>query len=262
MDFPGGVSIGSTSNLVQNVTFYGCRFSSNAVDMWDVVNFGDNITFNYDTFQPSAVTAPPTAYNKGYQYGIEERTSWYFPNNGGMTVDHSDFWGWGNAIEFHTSTQTKPLIVRNTYFHDARADGGIDHTDAILSNDGGPTYMVFDHNRIVSTGNTNGLALQYAGSAYNHVTVTNNYFSGFGYTVNIGGSGHLSNSTITGNTFGTDIQPGIGPLYGWGGTADTWRNNKYAYTPGTTWAPSSINGKYWWPDDGSSYTGHTTDYTG
>ncbi|HEX3081827.1 MAG TPA: hypothetical protein VHQ86_01095 [Candidatus Saccharimonadia bacterium] len=223
--FAGGAYIPAG---VTNVTFFGCRFTSNAVADANVTVAGDNITFNYSTFEPSQVSAPPTAYNKGYQYAINQTA------NSKITVDHSNLWGWGNGIQFYWSSQAKPLTVKNSWFHDARDDGGdIDHTDAILANDGGLSYMVFDHNTIASVGNTNGLALQYDGHSYDHVTVTNNYFSGFGFTMNIGGGGHLSSSVVTDNTWGTDFQQGYGPLYGWGGSGNTWRRNKVHFVTGS-----------------------------
>lgn len=250
-DFPSGVGVGSAGSPVTNVTFRGCRFRSNAVDDANVAVYGDDITFDYSTFEPSAVNAPPTPYAKGYQYGIDVRTA------GKVTVDHSNFWGWGNGIQFGSSTQAKPFVVKNSWFHDAREDGGVDHTDAILENYGGQSYMLFDHNTIVSAGNTNGLALQ--GDSYANVTVTNNYFSGFGYTVAVGTKSGNTNVVFTDNTFGTDIEPGYGPLYGWqSGTGNTWRRNKWRVTPGGYSTQTSDDGKYWWPDgtlSGTDYAG-------
>jgi len=259
-NFTNGLGVGSSGSPVSNVTFYGCRFASNAVVDANVAVYGDNVTFDYATFEPSADSAPPVTYNQGYQYGIDQRSS------GKLTIDHSDFWGWGNGIQFGSSSQTKPLTIRNTWFHDARADGGgVDHTDAILSNNGGKSYMVFDHNTIASVGNTQGLALQTepGDAPYDHVTITNNYFSGFGYTVAIGEDRvGDTNITFTGNTFGTDFKPVFGVLY----DADTWssakgnlwRNNKWHVVPGSYYTPTSDDGKYWLPSGSKS----TTDYSG
>lgn len=238
-NFPSGLYIPAG---VSNVTFYGCRFASNALGDANVAIYGDNITFDYCTFEPSAKSTPPVAYNQGYQYAIDQRS------NSKVTIDHSDFWGWGNAIQFSFSSQAKPFTVQNSWFHDARGDGGIDHTDAILENYGGPSYMVFNHNTIVSVGNTNGLALQ--GDAYSNVTVTNNYFSGFGYTVCLGRYGQNSNVIFTDNTFGTDIKPIYGPLYpGWDdGNGNLWRRNKWHVTPGGYSTQTADDGKYWTPN--------------
>jgi len=250
MEFPDGAYMPGISN----VTFIGCRFTSNEVVDATVVIFGDNITFQYSSFEP--VGAPGAArtvnYRDGYQYAIDQRGS------GNFTVEHSDFWGWGNAIQFGASTQANPVIVKDSWFHHPRTDGGVDHTDAILESYGGPSYMIFDHNTIVGVGNTNGLALQ--GKDYSNVTITRNYFSGFGYTVNAGGNGSGNrNVRFVGNTFGTDLRPVYGPLYGWrDGSGNLWRQNKWRTAPGGYSSRSEDNGKYWWPD-GSL---HTTDYTG
>jgi hypothetical protein len=269
-NYTSGLRIGNDTYHPTNVTFYGCRFASNSLDDGNVRLYGDVVTFDYSTFEPSNDTdaKPPTPYNQGYQYGIDQRY------DGRLVVDHSDFWGWGNGIQIGYSSQAKPLTVKNSWFHDGRDDGGIDHTDGILENYGGNNYkyMTFDHNTIVSIGNTNGLALQNGNNGgYDHLTVTNNYFSGFGFTVNIGGSGSLSNSVFTGNTYGTDIKPTYGPLYGWNssGTNNLWRNNKW-HVPSGGWGNPAHDGWYWLPDgsDASNY-GYDdsmfvsqTDYTG
>lgn len=242
-NFPSGLSVPTGVN---NVTFVGCRFASNALVDANVSVYGDNIKFDYSTFEPSVVAAPPATYNQGYQYGIDQRGA-----QGQITIDHSDFWGWGNAIQFGGSSQAKPFVVRNSWFHDARDDGGIDHTDAILENYGGPSYMVFDHNTIVSVGNTNGLALQNGDkTGYKNVIVTNNYFSGLGYTINMCGYFQgCSNITFTDNVFGTDIKPVWGPLYGWeDGAGNLWRRNKWRVAPNGYYQNSADDGKYWWPD--------------
>ena len=195
-NFPRGLHIPAG---VSNVTFYGRRFASNEVVDANVAVYGDNITFDYSTFEPSAVSSPPVPYEKGYQYGIDQRAAVK------VTVNHSDFWGCANCIQFSHSSQTKPFVVKNTWIHDLRYGGGVDHHDGILENYGGQSYMVFDHNRIASDGNTNAIALQ-GTRGYNNVTVTNNYFSGFGYTVNIGGAGTNNRNVIfTDNTFGNPL---------------------------------------------------------
>lgn len=260
--FPGGFAIGNVSTHPANITFYGCRFAANTVDDANVANYGDGITFEYCTFEPSADAAPPTPYDDGYQYGIDVRF------NGAMTVDHCDLWGWGNGIQFGSSTQAKPLIVRDSWFHDARADGGgIDHTDAILCNNGGPSYMVFDHNTIASVGNTQGLALQTEASddPYHHVEITGNYFSGFGYTVAIGEDRTGDHDiTFTDNTYGTDFEPVFGELYdadSWDSATNgnLWRRNRWKVVPSAwNYTPETDDGKFWWPDG----TKRDTDYAG
>ncbi|NUP53862.1 MAG: hypothetical protein HOW97_42065 [Catenulispora sp.] len=243
MYFPGETFVGNWDGGLQNVTFIGCLFAGDKVDDATVAVYSDNVTFDYSTFAPLNVKTPPVAHNASSQYAIDQRRA------GRLTVDHSDLWGFANGIEMGWSTSAKPFTVRNSWFHDARADGGTDHTDAILSSDGGPAFMVIDHNTIASIGNTNGLAFQHSDAYYTDITVTNNYFTGFGYTVNIGGDGKGNQRiTFTGNTFGTDLKPVFGPLYGWGGTATVWRANKWHVAPGGYDKNSADDGKYWWPD--------------
>ena len=258
MYFPNGLAVGNASSAPSNVSFVGCLFASNATVDANVAVYGKNINFSYSTFAPlpNKASAPPLSYANGYQYGIDQR------NNAGLSVDHSDFWGWGNAIQIGSSSQANPVTVTNSYFHDARNDGGIDHTDAILENYGGAGfgYMSFSGNTIVSAGNTNGLALQDgSGAGYDHLTVTNNYFSGFGYTVNIGGHGTITNSSFTGNTFSNAVKAYYGPLYDYHqGVNTVWRNNRFETVAGGA-TPFPATGMYWWPTDSN---GHSTDYTG
>ena len=68
IDF-GSMSIGSVSSPVSNVTFHGCRFKSIEVNGALVTLYGDNITFDYSSFEPG-VAAPPTPFNQSYQYGL------------------------------------------------------------------------------------------------------------------------------------------------------------------------------------------------
>jgi hypothetical protein len=273
-DFPNGLAIGSAQSHPTNVTFIGCRFASNATDDADVADYGSNIVFAYSTFEPSTVAAgpgpaspaaAPIANSQGYQYGIDQRYT------GALTVENGDFWGFAQAIEFGFSSRSQPLTVSDSWIHNPRADGGTDHTDGILDSYGGVGYMVFNHNSIIGDGNTNGLALQ-GNSPYNHVTITNNYFSGYGYTVNSGQNTLSSDMVFTGNVWGADIKPNFGPLYG-GAMYDTpglggaWSNNKIEVPAGTTWMAAGNNDLYWWPGDGlpsnaNQIIGHHQDFPG
>jgi hypothetical protein len=272
-DFPDGLTIGSSTSHPTNVTFIGDRFGSNAIVSANVFDYGSNVTFNYDTFEPNTVapsteltspTASAIGYTQGYQYGIDQ------VYDGALTVDHSDIWGFGNAIQIGYSSQSEPVNVSNTWIHNPRNPGGVDHTDGILENYGHLSYMVFNHDTIVGDGNTNALALQ--GPDYSHITITNNYFAGYGYMVNSGGNSDSTDMTFTGNTWGTDIKPAYGPLYGAAmyttpGLGGVWKDNKIAVVSGTTWMAGGNNGLYWWPTDGnpsrpSQIVGHTTDYPG
>lgn len=245
-----GCDVGNSSASVQNVTFNGCRFYGPSVGNALVLLYGDNITFNYCSFEPG-VAAPPVPYNQSYQYGIA--------GNGGynthiqqLTVSHCDFWGFGNAIDTKGSTQAKPHLFEHNWIHDASDDNnGTYHTDGIgdESGSGLGSYVTISHNTIMSVGNTNGIAYQQG--TYDHFTVTNNLLGGFGYTVAIWAN---TSTVFTGNVFDASTIPAnFGPLYPqtfWTGGTSLWRNNTWQST-------DSNNGKYWTPSGPS-----TTDYTG
>jgi hypothetical protein len=272
-NFPNGVTIGSATSHPINVTFIGCKFSSNAVVNADVATYGKGSTFLYDTFQPSTVRldsepaspyAKSSVYNHGYQYGIDQRY------DGSLTVDHSDFWGFAEAIQFKYSNRSSPLTVKNSWIHNPRSPGRVDHTDGILNSYGRQSYIIFNHNTIIGNGNTNALALQ--GPGYSHVMITNNYLSGYGYMVNTGGYSFSTWITFTGNVWGTDIEPIFGPLYNdamymTSGLKNVWRNNTIYVSPSTAWMARGNNDLYWWPTDRNPLNktrivGHKKDYAG
>jgi len=276
-NFTQGVAIGSARSHPVNVTFIGCRFASNAVVNANVADYGSHIVFSYDTFEPSTVAAgpgpsspyaAPIQQNRGYQYGIDQRYQ------GSLTVDHANFWGFAQAIEFGFSSQARPVVVSNSWIHNPRSPNGgsgLDHTDGILENYGGVSYMVFHHNSIVGNGNTNALALQ-GSTPYRHVTITNNYFSGYGYMVNSGSNLKSPGMVFTGNVWGTDFRPVWGPLYGGAmyttrGLGGRWARNRIRVRSGTKWMSKRNNGLYWWPIDGDpsnsrQVIGHKHDWPG
>jgi hypothetical protein len=271
-DFAGGTNVGSTLTAVSNVSFIGCDFhggggtSPNGL----IVNalillFGSNISFDYISIHPD-VAAPPVSSTLSYQYGMN--ADGYNAHVTGLSVKHADIWGFGNALDVTGATQAGPHVYEDNYIHDACfnndtcpqvAGSGVYHTDGIgdLNPGDHDSYVTIHHNVIATAGNTNGLAYQYG--PYDHFTVTNNYFSGFGYTINIGGAGNsVTNTVFTDNVFGTDFKPVFGPLYGWqDNTGNLWRRNKWHIAPGTTWSPASNDGKFWTPNGISS-----TDYSG
>ncbi|GAM18832.1 hypothetical protein SAMD00019534_020070 [Acytostelium subglobosum LB1] len=275
-NYINGLYIGSSSQTVTNITFIGCRFASNAVDDANVAVYGSAITFNYCTFEPKTTVEPtwsnPTARIKrtlSYQYGIDQRAA------GPLTVDHCDMWGFANGIQIGYSDLAGPLTIRHSWFHNLRQDGGgVDHTDALLENYGGLSHMVIDHNTITGVGNTNGLGLQ-GDDAYQYISITNNYFSGYAYMLNLGGHTLSSNMVFTGNVWGAEIKPGWGPVYdsvafevpNISTLNNQWQNNTIrvgAATP-STWMATGNNGLYWWPTDINPSTkyviiGHATDY--
>jgi hypothetical protein len=273
-NFTNGMAIGSAHSHPVNVTFIGCRFASNAVVNADVADYGSHVVFSYSTFEPSTVVAGPGPsspyanpidYHRGYQYGIDQRYA------GSLTIDHGNFWGFAEAVEFGFSSQARPVVISNTWIHNPRAPGSVDHTDGILENYGGVSYMVFHHNSIVGNGNTNALALQ-GNSPYRHVTITGNYFSGYGYMVNAGQNMRSPGMVFTGNVWGTDFRPVWGPLYGGSmfttrGLGGRWARNTIRVRAGTKWMSTRNNGLYWWPIDGDPSSsrqviGHKRDWPG
>lgn len=251
VNFPGGAWAGSSSTPVINVTFYGCLFKSAGSILLGL--FGDNIAVDYSSFEPNAA-APPTTFAQSYQYGIEADGS-YYTHVGKLTVSHSDFWGFGNAIDVTGSTQAAPHVFKDNWIHDASADGGSYHTDGIgtLSGSGVGSYVVIDHNTIESAGNTNGLAFQQG--TYDHFTIKNNLFGGFGYTIALWAP--ATYTTFTDNTFSTFLKPTFGPLYSTTfatSTGSTWRRNKWLVPAGAAWGNPAHSGWYWLPTGGANTT--------
>jgi hypothetical protein len=261
------------------------------VEYYNVLVSGSNISFSYDSFTPLAsfYTSPPGLVwpsagagqntttqvtnvnaidgNSGYEFAIDIGDS-----AGPITIDHSDFWGFGNAIVFNGAS-TAQMNITNNWIHDAANAGPQGyHTDGpgYLNGGAGPSNILIQGNTIASLGNTNGIAFQAATSGYSNIQIIGNYFSGFGYTVAAGAPGntHFANSSITSNVWGTDIEPAWNPLYGnsWTGTNSTWACNKLAFASGTKWTdgdgwtpPSSIDGEFWVP---TSAIASTTDWGG
>jgi hypothetical protein len=274
-NFSAGADVGNATDHPVNVRFIGCRFASNNVNDANVADYGSNITFSYSTFEPSTVPASseptnpnavPISAANSYEYGIDLR------DNGALTIDHSDFWGFSDAVQFGYSSAASPVIISNSWIHNPSLDPtGAAHVDGILNSYGGISYMTFEHNTITGNGNTQALALQ--GSVkYDHVTITNNYFSGFGYTVCVGGHTLSTNVVFTGNVWGTDIKPAYGPLYSSAmfttpDLGNDWHGNRIHVITGTSWMATTNNGLYWWPGDGDpassqQVVGHRSDYSG
>lgn len=251
IDF-GAMSVGTSSSPVTGVTFHACRFKAVAVGNALVKLFGTNITFDYVSLEPG-VSAPPTAYSQSYQYGLAANGA-YGSYIHGLTVTHSDIWGFGNAIDVDGSTQTNPQVFRDNWIHDAAADGGSYHTDGIGDERGSAansSYVVIDHNTIEGAGNTNGIAFQ-AGT-YSNFTITNNLLGGFGYTVVLWAP--APNTVFTNNTFSTLLKPVFGPLYAqsfWTSTGSLWQGNRWLVPSGAAWGNVAHSGWYWLPNASSS----------
>ena len=244
-----------------DVTFYGDDFQHTAPENANVSGgSGDNnVTFDYDTFRPSAVSSPPVSCSESYQYGIY--------NEGGAmegyTVEHSDFWGFGNAIDTAGSTQATPQIFQYNWIHDSSTGGGCGyHNDGIgMLNPNTESYATVDHNTIEFLGNTNLIAWQ--NGTYSHIQNTNNLLSGDN-VMYAGGRCTSSctppnNITTTGNTLNTYLAfspPGGGaPLDTatniWSGTGDVWNHNYWAVPPGAAWGTPAYNGYFWVPTSNS-----------
>lgn len=278
-DFPDGLSVGNSDRSLTSVTFIGCRFADSSIDWADVKVYGNNIAFVYDTFEPKSAPSAsepirPTAAlanSAGIARGIQQMSP------GAIMVSHSDVWGFGAGLQFYYSTRAHPVTVSDTWVHNPRYPGtgpGSDHTDGILdASANGVSYMTIHHDSIIGDGRTQGLALQ--ANTYDHLTITDNYFSGYGYMLDIGTKGVSTNIIFTGNVWGSDIEPYWGPIYNdasfvTSGLGNIWSDNVYHVVPGTSWLNSGNNSLYWWPTDfcaagqGScgphSIIGHTTDY--
>jgi hypothetical protein len=263
MEFSGGTFIGSLSTPVSNVTFYGCRFV--ATGEVNTALFGDNITFEYCSFEPADASAAPVTYAQGYQYGIVASGS-YNSFVEKLTVLNCDMWGLANGIDVFGSTQAKPHVFRNNWIHDPRDDGGVDHTDGLGNQSGGGSshYVVIDNNVIEAVGNTNAIAFQ--GGTYNNMTITNNLFGGYGYTLSVYDT--APNLAFTDNVFSTRYQNSFGPLReDWTAYSGlVWQRNRWHVPSGAAWGTPANDGKFWMPVAGASSDDSTfvsdTDYAG
>ncbi|GAA3159697.1 hypothetical protein GCM10010486_27170 [Nonomuraea roseoviolacea subsp. carminata] len=255
-----------------NLTFVGCLFEgTNPNDNLVQIYSDNNIKFLYSTFKPSSYKMPPgndgTVSSSPTKPGTPFGKSWQLATTMKEAVavmDHNDIWGNAGMIMV-TGFPGRPSTWTNNYIHDM-ADTSHDeyHHDGIgpqSEGNGGP--MIVRHNTLASLGNTNALALQGDG-VYDHISVTDNYVSGWGYALSIGVKNNAKNITVTDNVFSAELEQLYGFLYGgiWGGKArgSTWRRNlvqartgddNRAYT-------TADNGKYLWPDGKT----HATDYTG
>lgn len=211
------------------MTFYGDWFHGAAPEKKLVGIWGTGITFSYSTFSGGS----DGSFSQSYQYGIEADGS-YNTHVGALEVDHSDFSDFGNAIDIAGSTQAAPQVFTWDYIHDAQT-GGDYHVDGIgtESGDGDGSYVSITHTYIVSAGNTNGVAFQQG--KYDHFTLTDNVFGGFGYTVCIWAAGG-SNTDFERNVYEGGAV--FGPLYPqsfWSESGSVWADNTLAN--GSVWNP-------------------------
>jgi hypothetical protein len=270
----GGLNVNA-----DGVTFYGCAFRATAPGFANVNLNANTPVFSWCTMEPQAVSSPRPGggvnFADSYQYGIDQN-----PGFTGFTVSHCDIWGFGEGMQISDpsgSSQGSPVNVSDSWIHDASDQGtgpiGPYHVDGILCNNGPVPYMTFHHNTISGPYDTNALALQTtgggsSGTPYDHITITDNYFSGYGFMVNSGGDTNSTHVTFQGNVWADDYEPGFGPLYGASmytlANNGAWSGNKYWAKQGT-WMNKGNDGLYWWPGDGnpansSSIIGHASDY--
>jgi hypothetical protein len=288
-DFVPGSPSGGTLITGSHLKFIGCRFQSNDLENYNVQVTGSDVTFEYCSVTPlvSLAAAPPhaawpsagaglqlvgngTGYqvggDDGYEYGIN------IPSGGPVTIDHCDIWGFGNGVVFYSTTAQ--MTLSDSWLHDA-ADAAAQsyHTDGAGYLNGGtpPNNVSITGNTIASIGNTNAIAFQAATAPYLSVVVSGNYFSGFGYTVDMGLPSNTSgfmNLSFTKNVLGTDLPWVFGPVYGdesalFSQATNTWSGNTLNVLPGTSPVSGSAfsftaaqTGDFLWPDASL----HTTDF--
>jgi len=238
---------------VPRVNFYGCRFASNWVEGWNVRLANTGVTeFRFCTIEPSRIAAPPNAvwpsagagenvyggavsaymigHTMGYQYGILQVS-------GGLLVEDSNIWGFGNAIVLFGSARK---TIRRCWIHDAAHEGpgAAYHQDGPGHLDGfGCSNVLIEDCVIASLGNTNAIAFQ-AGT-YNNITVRRNFLSGFGYCVDMchGSAGNTS-LTFEDNIIATDLGWYWGPLYtnfsaNFQKAGSSWSGNRLRVMKGT-----------------------------
>jgi hypothetical protein len=284
----GQGAIGTPASPVQNVTFVGCVWeASGATEPALILAANGQLNFSYCTIRPIGYTdrTASVPQSAGYQYGIIADGTPASPGTWnsfckGLTVDHCDIWGYANATMTQYSSQATPHVFTNTWVHNARLNtSGADHTDGVGLPAGGiNTYFTIDHCWIEDIGDTQGVAFQNSPgpSTFDHFTITNNVFGGWGFTINVssgtsGSPGGGTYITFTDNVFSTKIKPIYGPLYSSliaSGTGSTWRRNKWHVPSGAAWGNPAHDGWYWMPVDsniiGTDDTPYVsqTDYTG
>jgi hypothetical protein len=275
-----GKSYVGYSGVGDNLVFRSCLFEGTwPNDSLVQVYCPTTVRFEYCTFKPAGVSAPPgnTGYTRSTAItspGTPYTSSWQYI--AGLTAgqvatfDHCDVWG-NAGIEMTGGTGAgNQGTFSACYIHDqADNDGsggsGYHHDGIGPDSTGGAGYTLINGCTIASLGNTNGIALQ--GSAtYHHITITNNYISGWGYAVSIGATTPWqgTNITVTGNIYSAEVDSVFGPFYNvgnWntGSGTNTWSGNRFQVRSGDqeTAYGTSDHGRYWWPSDNVS---HATDF--
>jgi hypothetical protein len=266
--------------------FDGCVFDGTKPNDDTVRDYTSNVTtFNYCTFKPDQLTAPPgnngTVSSAHAAPGTPYSQSWQYAGRLGTAIwvmDHCDVWG-NAGLEVLNGTAGQHNIFNACYIHDCSDTDGSGgsgyHQDGIGPDSTGPeTFIDVTNCTIASLGNTNGIAFQ-GDNGCHDITVTGNYISGWGLAVSLAaGTSYLNdyNITFTDNVYSAELAAVFGPLYGapwtWSsagsgspGTGMLWRRNRYQARAGDGNGNFSAadNGRYWYPTDNAS---HASDYTG
>jgi len=109
------------SNHVSNVTFYGCRFHGVAVNESLVKLYGDNITFDYSSFE-RVYQLHQRHLIRVISTGLQQMELLY----NSTTVDSNSFrlLGFGNAIDTNRVNTSQAASYSEIMDHDAANDGG------------------------------------------------------------------------------------------------------------------------------------------
>jgi hypothetical protein len=252
-------------------------------------------TLAYFTIKPLNLSAPDittpgkhgTSYAKSYTAIMAAGWGAYYTTGHGVSLTHSDIWGWQSGIIVGSSggknISATPNLIQDNWLHDQgqclEEPTCPTHADGIgmVDTGGSADYITINHNNMpFIQDNTNNIAFQEG--TYDHLAVTNNLLSGDGYTVAIWDTS--TNITFTGNVWTNYAQQLFRVNYGqnfWDTPGSTWAHNKFLWDPsgisplyasgpgfGAMAQPitATDNGKCWVPPGISTTDLSTTDYKG
>ena len=240
--YPGGFGVGVAGGNLTNIHFIGIDIAgNNSFGSTPVLVFCTGCTFDYITMHPAGLTSVPSggvAYPFGYGVGMSVGTGSFNTFAVNVSITHSDFWGFGQAITIggNNRTSSTQLVISDNYIHDPTDDwaqhcteppprpGCVYHANGIsqTNNNATMSWVTVNHNNIQgnylpsnpseSDAKANGNAIGFQTGTYNNVTVTNNLISGYKNTLDFrtlasdGGGG--SNDTFTGNVLTNTFQQG------------------------------------------------------
>ena len=236
-----------------NVLIHGCIVHGASNQFFIALFNNSNVTIEFCELRPPLAVHFQAAVPGGdmitSQFGLLQNIG-----TGTIVMNHDEIWGCGNAV-----TMTSGAITLNyVWIHDPRdpAPSG-DHTDGYLDNQlsgKSPPMLTISHSTISAVGNTNAVGQQGQPGGYSHTSITQSYFSGFSWTVNLCGKGAGCTAdranVFTDNQFGDDFHALYGNLYGGIYAHFLWRRNTWRNTPGGYDSMNSAlhNGKFVLPD--------------